>query len=96
MAKSDFEHLGHLINDLIRSYGLEKKVQEYEVMARWEEIVGEKIARRTQPLRISSGKLFVQTKNAAWRNELFLLKPRIIEKINSSLGRELVKDIILV
>jgi len=96
MTVSGFEELGRLIENLVRSYGLERRIKENLVMARWEEIVGSRIARRALPEKVESGKLFVRVKSATWRSELFLLKPRIMEKIDSEIGQGIIKDIILI
>lgn len=96
MPSSGFEHLGHLIEDLIRSFGLERKVKENQVIVRWPEIVGPRIAERATPERVEAGKLFVRVRSATWRSELFLLKPRIIEKIDSEIGRGIINDIVMI
>jgi predicted nucleic acid-binding Zn ribbon protein len=66
---------------------------EYEAVERWSEIVGEHIALNAEAAKIVKGVLTVRTTSAVWRNELHLCKAELIEKINSALGSEIVKDI---
>jgi len=47
----------------------------------WEEAVGSRIARRTQPLRLVRGTLHVRVANAAWANELSLLSADILGQL---------------
>jgi hypothetical protein len=49
----------------------------------WEEAVGSRIARRTEPLRIDRGVLWVRVATSAWANELSLLTHDILEQLNS-------------
>jgi len=85
--------LGEALDELVRKLGIKKKLLEYEAVLRWEEIVGEKIARATTPTKISRGVLFVSVRTSAWRNELTMRKKEIMLKINSTLGQEVVLDI---
>jgi hypothetical protein len=47
----------------------------------WEEAVGSRIARRTEPLRIERGVLKVRVTSAAWANELSLLGDDILAQL---------------
>jgi len=85
--------LGEVLDELVGKLGIKKKLLEYEAVLRWEEIVGEKIARATTATKISRGLLFVSVKTSAWRNELTMRKKEIMLKINSTLGQEVVLDI---
>jgi hypothetical protein len=49
----------------------------------WEEAVGSRIARRTQPLRVERGILYVRVANAAWANELSLLSNDILAQLHA-------------
>jgi predicted nucleic acid-binding Zn ribbon protein len=92
-ATSSAKPLAEALDELVRKLGIKKKLLEYEAVLRWEEIVGEKIARATTPTKISRGVLFVSVKTSVWRNELTMRKKEIMLKINSTLGQEVVLDI---
>jgi len=77
----------------VKSLGIQKKLQEYDAVVFWEKVVGERIAQMTKATRILQGILFVQVKTSTWRNELTLRKKEIIDKLNSEIGVETVKDI---
>jgi len=77
----------------VNGLGIQKKLQEYDAVVYWENVVGERIAQMTTATRILQGVLFVHVKSSTWRNELTLRKKEIIDKLNSIIGIEAVKDI---
>lgn len=82
------------IDKTLESLGLSRKMEEYSALDLWPVIVGERIAKVTVAERIHEGKLYIHVTRAPWRNELVFLKKDIIDKINATMGREIVKDII--
>lgn len=93
---NDFETIGKIIEKILKNYGIEKKVKENQVINIWDEIVGRKISSITKPMRVADGKLFVQVCNSSWRSELFLLKPKILKKIQKEIGKGIIQEIIFV
>jgi len=85
--------VGSVLDNLVAELGLGKKLREYEAVTRWEEIVGEHIARAATPTRIVDGTLFVSVRAGSWRNELMLRKRELVAQLNSALGGEVVRDI---
>jgi predicted nucleic acid-binding Zn ribbon protein len=81
------------LDELIGGLGIKKKLQEYNAVLFWETTVGDQIAKMTTAVRITQGVLYVRVKTGTWRNELTLRKKEIIDKLNSSLGESIVKDI---
>ncbi len=58
----------------------------------WQDLVGEKIAQKTQPDMLKSNTLFLNTTSSAWANNLLIIKNDIIDKLNSIIDFKL-KDI---
>jgi predicted nucleic acid-binding Zn ribbon protein len=77
----------------VNGLGIQKKLQEYNAVVFWENVVGERIAQMTTATRILQGVLFVHVKTSTWRNELTLRKKEIIDKLNIVIGIDVVKDI---
>jgi len=78
----------------IESLGLSRKMEEYTAVDLWQVIVGQRIAKVAIAERIFDGRLYVHVTRSTWRNELVFLKKEIINKINATMGKEIVKDII--
>ncbi len=93
---NDFEKIGKTIEKILINYGIDKKVKESEIIVFWKEVTGKKIAEKTTPLKVIDGKLFIKVSNPSWRNELMLVRPKIIKKINSRIGSQILKEIIFV
>jgi predicted nucleic acid-binding Zn ribbon protein len=56
------------------------------VQATWKETVGAAVAGEATPVSERAGTLVVACRSAVWANELELLAPEILEKLNRSLG----------
>ncbi len=91
--RSSIKPLGSAMQELIVGLGIKKKIDEYQAVVRWPEIVGDHIAKVSEATRIRQGVLFVSVRVSTWRNELQLRKAEIMKKLNKALGEELVKDI---
>ncbi|NIR48518.1 DUF721 domain-containing protein [candidate division KSB1 bacterium] len=85
--------LGDSIWTLLKSLGIETKVKQYEALNNWSYLVGEKVASVTKADKVTDGILFVKVKNSVWRNELLYMKKDILNKLNKSLGADIIKDI---
>ncbi len=85
--------LGNSISLFLKNLGLERKVKEYEIIARWPELVGENVASATIPEKIQDEILLVRVKNSSWRHELLYLKNHILSKVETDIGKGIIKDI---
>jgi predicted nucleic acid-binding Zn ribbon protein len=92
-GKNQPKPLGAAIQELAKHLGLERNLEEYQVITSWQDIVGEQIAKVTQAQRIENGVLFVGVSTAPWRAELSMKRMEIMKKINSILGKSVVKEI---
>ena len=92
-GKFDTPVIGSLFDSYFKSIGqLERYKQEY-AKSNWSSIVGEKIARHTQPVSVDRGTLFVEVDNSAWLNELQFMKRDMITQLCHFLGGMYIKDI---
>ena len=93
--KSNSANMITLIDKLIRSYGLESKMQELDVMSEWENIVGKMIARHTKDIQIRNKILYITLDSAPLKQELLMNRTRIIELVNEKSGKQLVQDVFI-
>ncbi len=91
--KTSVKPIGSALDELVRGLGIQKKLQEYDAVVYWENVVGKRIAQVTTATRILQGVLFVHVKTGTWRNELTLRKKEIVDKLNIEIGLNVVKDI---
>ena len=76
------------LSDALTSYfkqaGLTKRVQQAGIIEEWAALVGPQIARVTEPDSITpDGVLRVRVATAAWANELSLMSPTILARLNA-------------
>ncbi len=85
--------LNQLITQFLKSIGIHERVEENLAIAFWDAVVGEEIARHTEPIKVARGILFVRVDDTVWRNELQFFKTDILQKLNEKIGKKVVKDI---
>ena len=87
--------LGELIDKLLETYNLSGKRSEVNLAQNWSEVVGTMIASHTSKIQLVDDKLYVTISSAPLKNELNYLKETLIQKVNTYLGKDQVKDIII-
>ena len=87
------QKLKKAITSFLIKNDLEKGVQQNKAILIWEQTVGKKIAKTTDPEKVEFGILTVKTESPAWRQELVFKKQEIIDKLNAALGKNTIKEI---
>ena len=87
------EKLNIAIKDFLINTGLENGVNQQKAVIIWPKIVGTKIAENTTAELVDFNVLTVKVKNSTWRNELYLKKDIILEKLNKELGPNTIKEL---
>lgn len=80
----------------LRAAGLEASDLLWQVSQAWPVALGARLSSRAQPLRLTRGELVVSVPDAVWRQELSLLAPQILTRLNEQLGSPVVQRIKLV
>jgi predicted nucleic acid-binding Zn ribbon protein len=76
--------LADALTSYFRQAGLTKRVQQAGIIEEWAELVGPQIAAVTAPESITpDGMLRVRVATAGWANELSLMSPRILARLNA-------------
>jgi predicted nucleic acid-binding Zn ribbon protein len=81
------------INELLRLYGLEEKMQGITLIKVWEDVMGRVIAKHTTDIFYKKKVLTVKIDSAPLRQELHYMQTEIIQKLNESMGKELVSEL---
>ena len=87
------EKLNIAIKDFLINTGLENGVNQQKAVIIWPKIVGTKIAENTTAELVDFNVLTIKVKNSTWRNELYLKKDIILEKLNKELGPNTIKEL---
>lgn len=78
------------IGDLIQGPGMGKQINKALETARlvemWPEVVGYRVAKHTEVMSVRRGVLVVKADGHGWAQELTLLKPKIMERVQVVTG----------
>ncbi len=95
MKKDNATPLKKAIQDFIDYYDLRYKFDERCILESWEEIAGKKIYKHTEDINLKGSQLFIKVKSSVAKQELLFMKNRLMELINRKMGKEVVKEIIV-
>ncbi len=77
----------------LKRLGIGDGDKQMAIFRRWNQIVGDAVARNTQPVKYTKGVLTVSVSTAAWLHNLTMMKPQILANLEKELGNYAVKDI---
>lgn len=99
MSYSGYENkpksLDALLKEFMKRVPRRSEMKRGMAMHLWPEIVGEKVARITRDLSFENDRLIVTVESEAWRNELHMNRFSIKKKLNSRVGGNAIKEIIV-
>ncbi len=96
MAKNhNLIKLGDAISQLFKEEKLDEKYSIFAIRNGWEGIVGTLVAKHTTQINYASGILFVSVDSPVVRNETAYMKEEIIRKINTFVGKRLIRELVL-
>ena len=76
--------VGEVLTSYLSRQGLAERVAQAGVLADWPRLVGERIAKVTRAEEIrQDGVLVVRVSSAAWAQELSLMTPQVIARLNA-------------
>lgn len=87
--------IGDGIEKILDVYKIRGKYDQERIKVVWEKVMSKMIASRTRKLSLNDGKLFVEFDSAPLKNELMGSRQKMAELLNEELGRQTVKEVIL-
>jgi len=86
--------LKDVIKELLATYRLNDGINEAKLIGSWEAVVGKMIANHTERIRISKGKLYIKLDSPALKNELMYARSKLLENLNQTVGKDVIKEIV--
>jgi len=94
-GRSNEYTLRKAIEEFIKTFRLENKLNESGALHSWEKVVGPVVAKHTLNLSIRDKVLYVKVDSSALRNELLFSKEYIITSINKEVGHPVIEELVL-
>jgi predicted nucleic acid-binding Zn ribbon protein len=86
--------VGELLPDVLEAIEKQAGGKLPAIAARWQDTVGEEVARHTTPTFLRSANLTVEVDNAVWMAELSRFhSKRIVDAVNVSFEKEVIRSI---
>lgn len=92
MSKEDF-HIGGLIQQFFREYGLETPLNEYRIVQAWPEVAGKVIEKYTGQIFVKDRVLNIQIRSASLKHNLSMGRSILTKKLNDYVGADVISDI---
>lgn len=96
MSHSGFTPFHKAVEVTLEGLGLGIGVATVVIHRVWSGVVGEEVARRSQPALLKNGRLQVTVGDSVWLQQLTMLKPKILAGLESHLGPGVVRDIFFI
>lgn len=93
MFKRDVKPLGDLLQTFLRNEGLEIPLKQKRLLAAWDIVAGRVVARYTGEKFIKNQTLFVKMLNPALRQDLSMMRQRLVQQLNEAVGGYIISDI---
>lgn len=87
--------LKELVKGFLDKVPHRKRLKRGMILSLWDETVGEAIAEQTENLRFENGRLVLNVKNPAWRQEIHMKRFSIAKKLNDQVGEKIIKEIVV-
>ncbi len=86
--------IGSIIEAMLSERGYLAPCKEYDVVRRWPDLVGEKLAKVSECSRVENGVLYVRVASAAWRQEISFIKYHILKTIHKETSCTSIRDVV--
>lgn len=86
MDQNQFK-IGDAVQAFLRSHDLEERFYEAVLKSDWQDLMGEKVADKTNDISLDKGCLILYLSSAPLRNQLRMKQGAMIEYLNKKIGR---------
>lgn len=93
MFRREVKSINDLLNMYLRHEGLETPLLQKRAIDAWDNLMGEMITRYTGEKFIKNQTLYVKIINPALRQDLSMMKTRIVQRINQAVGGQVITDV---
>ena len=94
--KTNETNIKDVLDAFVDAHGLREKLLETELQQKWEQVAGSTIARYTKRFYVKKKVLYLEVTVPVIKQEIAYSKTKLIENINTIIGRDFIKDLVLI
>ena len=94
MRRKETQKISDILKECTKEAHFDQKLQEIRLIENWGTMLGPMIEHSTRKIFISNRVLFVYLESSVIRNELFMMRSKIIEALNNSVSEKVIDNII--
>ena len=94
MRKGAVKHIGDIVDKFMSKHSVTP--DGYALRMFFSKFVGPKISKYAELVKFSGGTVFISVKSSVVKNEITLMKRKIIKTLNEFLGKEDIKNLKIV
>ncbi len=93
MFRRDVKSIGDVLNQFLRDQGIETPLLQRRLIDAWETVTGKTVSRYTGDKFIKNQTLFVKITNPALRQDLSMMRSKLVQRLNAEVGAMVIADI---
>ncbi len=95
MTKKGPEHIGKILEKILNKIEKrqEEKLEFSKILENLNLVLGKKISAHVKPYKVYKKKLILLVNAPAYLQELLFKKERIIEAVNNTFGKEIIREV---
>jgi len=93
MKRTHTVSIAQVIAEVVNEYKIGDKLKETRIIASWHEVLGP-LAKPDDELYMKNRVLFAKLSSSVIRNELTMMRSKLVKCLNDTVGEELITDIV--
>lgn len=93
MFKRKPQHIDDLVSNILIDNGLATSLLQRRLLNSWEEVVGPTISAMTSEKYIQNQTLVIKILNSSMRQDLSMMRNKIVNRLNDHVGAKVIYDI---
>lgn len=93
MKRKDAMPLSAILDEILQQNNLDIGLDAARARQAWKEAMGEAVDKCTTSIQFSKGVLYIHLSSSVLRNELFMNRRQLIDRLNSHIGRKIIQNI---
>ncbi len=95
MRRKNTQTIGEVLHEYIDAMSIGRKLKESRIETIWKDLLGQHAASLTAKVYIRKGVLYAHLNSSVLRNEVLMIREKLIQRINESAGEVIVEKIVL-